>query len=348
MSKTAPWVFGNEKSRHKGILVETKIPEPWKVTYKKAELDWLVQLRDPQSADMDAIPAPEWKQVVKVKLDPITGELVYLTLGMVGTRYTLCQNEHAFGWFDKVTFEGAAIVKAAGHRDYGKVVWMIAERPMSFELYPGATVREQLILETSHNGSTSLSIHFSPHIIETGVPLVVALGKKGVVTEVKIRHTKSMDVKLETIHHVFDKENIFFQNWRNAILGEQGKPGLKQKIVTEGDVKKVIEKLFPAMSKKVEKDGQTEEVEEVSGRAEKARAAILERVQEQVETVKNAHELAGQPAPTEMTALDAFLGVSNYVALDKKTRNDGVSWVAATTGSGQVLRQKAFDLLCGL
>lgn len=344
----APWVFGNEASRHKGVSISSATPEPWKVAYKKAGLDWLVQLRDPQSADLDAIPAEEWKQVVKVVVDPVTLEKVYLTLGMVGLRYTICQNEHAFGWFDQVTFEGAAIVKAAGHRDYGKVVWMIAERPMTFELYPGATVREQLILETSHNGSTSLSISFSPHIIETGVPLVAATGQKGVVTSVKLRHTKSMEVKLKTIHNIFDKENVFFQNWRNAILGEQGKGGLKHRVVTSGELKSVVEKLFPAHKKKVEKDGKTEEIEEVSGKAEKARDAILARIDEQFETVKNAHEEAGQKPPSEPTALDAFIGVSNYIALDKRTRNNGESWVAATSGTGADLRQKAFDLLCGL
>src|ERR1700722_8350382 len=90
----APWVFGNEKSRHKGIAIESKTPLPWKEAYKLAGLNWSVALRDPQSADDDAIPADEWKQVVKIAVDAITQQKVYLTLGMVGLRYTLCQNEH--------------------------------------------------------------------------------------------------------------------------------------------------------------------------------------------------------------------------------------------------------------
>jgi hypothetical protein len=348
MTAKAPWVFGKADSRHHGVSLVSKEPEPWKVAYKKAGLDWKVQLRSPQSADLDAIAAPEWKQVVKVFEDPTTKEKAYLTLAMVGLRYTLCQNENAFSWFDQVTFEGSAIVKAAGHRDFGKIVWMVAERPFSFELYPGATVKEQLILETSHNGSTALTISFQPHIMETGVPVAFATGQKGVVTQVKIRHTKSMDVKLKTVHHIFDKENLFFQNWRNAILGEQGKGGLKHRVVTTAELKSVVERLFPAHSKKIEKDGKTEEVTEVSGKAEKARKLLLERIDEQFETVKNAHEAAGQTPPSEPTALDAFVGISNYAALDKRTRNQGESWVNATSGTGADLRQKAFDLLCGL
>jgi hypothetical protein len=344
---TAPWIFGNEKSRHKGVKIESGTLIPWKQAAKIAELDWKVELRDPQSADLDAIPADEWKQVVKVTHEAVTLSKKYRTLSMVGLRYTTLQNEDAFGWFDKVLMEGAAAIRAAGHRDHGKQVWMIAERPMSVELYPGVEVKEKLILETSHDGSTALRVRFAPHVHSTGVPVAIDLGKK-IVSEVRVRHTKSIGVKLDSIDKILDKEGIFFEAWRSAILGDNEKPGFIQKVVTESDMKKLVEKLFPAGKKKVEKDGKTEEIEEVSGRAEKARSLIQDRITEQQEARVKACMEAGKPTAEGVTALDAYLGVSSYVALDRRTRGEGNQWIAATFGSGADMRQRAFDLICGM
>ena len=348
----APWVFGTEDGKNRGTAVDGDNLQITAQAIHAGSLDWQVELRDPQSADTDAIPAPGWKQVVRV--DQPSGELsdsmlpsideimpVYRTLGMVKRRYKVLQNDKAFAFFDKVTLEGAATIRAVGHLNYGAMVWIIAERPQSMMLYAGEEIREHLVLTTSHDGSSAVHVRFAPYRVSTGTMLSVGLGRK-LVNEVKIRHTKSMEVKLETVENVLAAETNFFDRWRAALVGEQDKGGFAHRIVTQNDVTKVVENLFPAKKKKLA-DGTTQEV--ISGKAEKARSMILDRVNEQVESRQAAQEAAGEVPASGVTALDVFLGVSEYVAKDRKTRKEGNNWAVATFGSGADLRQEAFDLI---
>lgn len=346
----APWVFGTKEGKNRGVAVEGELQTAAQAI-KSGGLDWLVELRDPQSADTDAIPAPGWKQVVRVDedndlgiTDPALILKKYRTLGMVKSRYRVLQNEKAFGFFDKVTLDGAAIFRAVGHLNFGATVFLIAERPQTMELYAGEEIRENLILTTSHDGSSAVHVRFAPYRVSTGTMLSVGLGKK-LVNEVKIRHTKSMEVKLETVENVLAAETNFFDRWRAALLGEQGKPGFAHQIVSKDDIEKVVRELFPAKNKK-QADGSVKPV--VSGKAEAARSKILDRVKEQAEARAAAQEDAGEKVVSGTTALDVFLGVSEYVAKDRRTRKEGNNWVVSTFGSGADLRQDAFDLISGL
>jgi len=121
--------------------------------------------------------------------------------------------------------------------------------------------------------------------------------------------------------------------------------GFKQRLVTEDQIQKVVSGLFPAQ-RKLDEDGVP--FEKVSGKAEKARQLILDQIEKQEERARIAHADAGKQGPGGVTALDVFLGVSEYVAKDRTTKNEGNSWVAATFGTGADMRQKAFDLVSGL
>ena len=75
---------------------------------------------------------------------------------------------------------------------------------------------------------------------------------------------------------------------------------------------------------------------------------ILDRIEEQAEQAKKAYTDAGQETPNGTTQLDVFLGVSEYIAKDRKAKNEGNNWVVSTFGTGANMRQKAFDLISGL
>lgn len=353
VSKTSePWVFGTKKDRHRGTVIEA--PEGKVYTTEESivvgGLDWLVELRDPQSADDDKIPAKEWKQVVKVEL--LSGETegsivkTFRTLGIVKLRYKELQNRAAFRFFDRALIDGAATIVAVGHLDHGKRVWAVARRPVSMELAPGDVVHEHLILTTSHDGSSAVRVMFAPYRASTGTMLHVGQGRK-MRSEVKVRHTKSIDTKMQTVHNVLAAESDYFDRWRTALVGDTttGAKGFKQRVVTTSDIDKVVKTLFPA---KIKKDEEGKPYEEVSGKAQKARDLILSRIAEQEKARKEAHEKAGQDTPKDTTALDIFLGVSEYAAKDRKAKNEGNNWVVSTFGTGSQLRQEAFDLIAGL
>jgi hypothetical protein len=349
--KNKPWVFGARDQRHRGVEVEgdNKL-----LTVSQAivqgGLDWLVELRDPVTNDDDAVEAPEWRQVVKIEANGADDKgspiIERRTLGMVRGRYTILQNRAAFTFFDDATVVGAATIKAVGHLDHGRVVWAVAQRPETMELLPGDNISANMILLTAHDGSHAVKVMFNAYRGATGT----MLGFKGASrqkSEVRVRHTKSIDTRMRTLHNVLDAETGYFQRWRTALVGDDAKgiQGFKQRIVTQDEVAKVVDALFPA-KEKLDEDGKTSI--EVSGKAEKARELIQQRIEDQQKVAAEAYEKAGQKGPQGVTALDVFLGVAEYVGKDRTAKNEGNNWVVSTFGSGAQMRQKAFDLIAGL
>lgn len=350
-NKSEPWVFGAKDQRHRGVEIEEGQLLTVSDAIVKGGLDWLVELRDPISNDNDRIEADGWKQVVKIEgghpIGPETPDgIERRTLGMVKGRYTVLQNRAAFTFFDQATMEGAAIIKAVGHLDHGRVVWAVAKRPETMELMPGDAISQNLVLLTAHDGSHAVKVMFNAYRGATGT----MLGFKGAArqkVEVRVRHTKSVDARMRTLHNILDAGSGYFERWRTALVGneEKGIRGFKQRIVSQDEVSKVVNALFPAKPK-LDEDGKT--FEEVSTKAEKAREIIRDRIKEQQKVAAEAYEKAGQAGPQGTTALDVFLGVAEYVAKDRKAKNEGNNWVVSTFGSGAQMRQRAFDLIAGL
>jgi hypothetical protein len=166
-------------------------------------------------------------------------------------------------------------------------------------------------------------------------------------SQVRVRHTKSINLKMDVLHNVLAAETDYFDRWRAALVGDvtQGKQGFKSRVVTPDEVNKVVNTLFPSRKKK---DADGNDYEEVSGKAQKARDLILGRIAEQEKVRKEAYEKAQQEPIKGTTALDLFLGVSEYTAKDRKARNEGNNWVVSTFGSGADLREEAFSLIAGL
>ncbi len=343
-----PWIFGAKSERHRGVEITGEDGKLMTVSEAmlQGDLDWMVELRDPVSNDDDAIDGNGWKMVAKVEDVVVDGvaQKAYLNLGMVKGRYTLLQNRSAFRFFDNATMSGAAVIKAVGHLDHGRVVWAVAERPETMELVPGDVIHQNLVLVTAHDGSHAVKVMFTPYRSSTGTMLGVRSGTRQ-RTEVRVRHTKSIDTRMATLHNVLAAETGYFDRWRTALVGEDGNGGFKRRIVTTDEINSVINTLFPAQ-KKLDEDGKP--FEKISGKATVARGLILERIDEQREASRIAYGNSDQEAPNGPTALDVFLGVGEYVSKDRKAKNEGNSWVVSTFGTGANMRQKAFDLIAKL
>jgi len=342
-----PWVFGAPDNRHRGVQVDNGgQPRTVAEAIQQGGLDWMVELRDPISNDEDQVEADEWRQVVKCEDTLENGETVrrFKTLGMVKGRYTVLQNRDAFSFFDRATLEGAAIIKGVGHLDHGRVVWAIASRNDSIEIAPGDLIVPHLVLVTAHDGSHAVKVMFAPFRSATGTMLGVKSARK-MRPEMRIRHTKSVDERMLDLHNVIAAESDYFDRWRAALVGDEDTPGFKQRLVSEDQVRKVVSALFPARTK-VDEDGK--KYEDVSGKAEKARQLIVDRIVEQRKLSIQAHADAGETGPNGPTQLDLFLGVSDYIDKDRKAKNEGNNWVVSTFGTGAIMRQKAFDLIQAL
>lgn len=363
-----PWIFGKGSDRHFGVEAEGE-----KLTVTEAlvqgSLDWDVESRLAKTDDEDAIPATGYRQIVRVddlttdpnKVVPKDATIretsymgeeakkAYYTLGMVKGRYKIVPNAEAFTFFDNATFEGAAIIRAVGHLDFGRMVWAVAERPHTVALFPGDEIVSTLILATSHDGTSSLTASFIPHRKSSGAVLDIFGRQKAI----RIRHTKSANEKLKEAHLLLSKDVAFWNEWRARLLGEQDgcyqhgkdrKPALAKKIITTDDVQRVVKALLPAKRKKQE-DGSV--IETVPTRTKNARDMLEERFEQQVEERKAAQAEAGEPIEGP-TALDLFLGAAEYVNEDRLVKNKGNKWVASTFGTGSDFRKKAYNLIAGL
>ncbi len=363
-----PWVFGKGSDRHFGVQAENE-----KLTVTEAlvqgGLDWDVEARNPKTDDEDEIPATGYRQIVRTddlttdpdKVIPKGSKIVessfmgeeatkaYYTLGMVKGRYKTVNNRESFAFFDNATFEGAAIIRAVGHLDFGRMVWAVAERPHTVDLCPGDDIVSTLILTTSHDGTSSLVASFAPHRRKSGAVLDI-FGRQKVI---RIRHTKSANEKIKEAHLLLTKDAAFWNEWRARLLGEQDgcyqqgksrKPALAKKIITTDDVQRVVKALLPAKRKKQE-DGTV--VETVPTRTANARKMLIERYEQQIEERAVAQAEAGKDIEGP-TALDLFLGAAEYVNEDRVVKNKGNKWVAATFGTGSDFRKKAYNLIAGL
>jgi len=343
----APWVFGARSNRHRGVEIAND-GQPLTVTQaiQQGGLDWLVELRYPITNDDDSVEAPEWRQVIKIEDLVIDGKSTkaHRTLGMVKGRYRELQNRDAFKFFDRATLEGAAVIKAVGHLDHGRVVWAVAQRPETMELYPGDVIHQNLVLVTAHDGTHAVKVMFNPYRSSTGSMLGVKSARRQ-KTEVRCRHTASIDEKMADLHNVLAAESGYFDRWRAALVGTDEKEGFKQRIVSESEIKKVVAGLFPSQER-VDEDGNP--INKVSTRAENARQMILDRIEAQADAAQTAYKAAGEESPNGVTQLDVFLGVSEFVAKDRTAKNEGNQWVVSTFGTGASMRQKAFDLIQGL
>lgn len=128
----------------------------------QAGLDWSVSLHD-MTARYD-IPVSESESVTRnipvenkkavIKTTP-TGETT--SIGVVGNKYKVFQNNEIFSTLDSLIDSGAARYAAAGEYDGGAKVWMLMELPMEIQVAndPHAAF---LLARTSHDGSSSVII----------------------------------------------------------------------------------------------------------------------------------------------------------------------------------------------
>ena len=116
-------------------------------------------------------------------------------LGVVGSQYTVLQNEHAFDFFDAVTQDPhGPKYETAGSLWNGRKVWMLAKMPEMMEVVPGDDVAPYILLSNSHDGSSAIRIQFTPIRVVCQNTLNMAHGGNG--KTFKVRHSGDVLLKV--------------------------------------------------------------------------------------------------------------------------------------------------------
>jgi len=160
-------------------------------------------------ADAMSLASLDWNVEKRQLADPTTGTLVdaYGTfradtnamLGIFKEGYKIIQNRYAFDFIDALLeAENGAHYESAGALDGGRRVWAMASLPHDIRI--GLTddvTKTFLLFATSHDGSLGATCKLTSVRVVCNNTLSAALSQKSTGAVVKVKHTKSAEVRLE-------------------------------------------------------------------------------------------------------------------------------------------------------
>lgn len=157
-------------------------------------------------------------------------------LGSVGNSYQIVQNVEAFSFFDEFLHESDAIVQTAGALGKGEMVFISAKLPSYIKVAEKDLVEQYLLLSTSHDGSRSIEIMFTPIRVVCNNTLNAALSSSQ--SRIKIRHTSRAMDKLKEAHRIMG-----ITNERSQFMKELY-PKLANVRMDDREVKQYINNVF--------------------------------------------------------------------------------------------------------
>ena len=183
-----------------------------------AGLDWQVQLA-PCYADLNGqrIPLADTRATVREVWTP-DGVRVD-SLGVVGERYVPLQNRDAFAFFDSFVQSGEAEYEAAGSLKGGRLVWILARlvgEEAAVGTREGDTVRPYLLLSTSHDGTRSTSVAFTPIRVVCWNTLSASYRAETAQNSRRVKHTRGAADRLSEIRNTIDTARADFSAMRDA------------------------------------------------------------------------------------------------------------------------------------
>lgn len=167
-----------------------------------AGLNYLAQLQSIETTD--GTPIPHRKAVVRSD----SGDV----LGVVGNSYVPVQNHQAFGFLDAVVADGSLRYHTAGALGKGERVWMLAKLPDDIRVKGSDDITEKyLLLSNSHDGSSSLRVHFTPIRVVCANTLAIA-ARNGRGQGVSIIHKGDLTSKVRQAQEVLGLAQRFYDD----------------------------------------------------------------------------------------------------------------------------------------
>lgn len=267
-------------------------------------------------AEIDGIPvigqtAPEHKAIVRTSDGSV--------LGVVKNSYHIIQNSECFDFMDDVIGSGQAVYETAGSLREGKVIFMTVKLPDNAKVGDDQ-IEKYILLTSSHDGSLSLQVRWTPVRVVCMNTLGMALAGH-TDSMMKIRHTRNYGNKVEQAREVLKLTDHYYHVMEeefNRLLDEQ---------FNIGQMQTFAEQLLPA-------DG------EASTKTKNNRAKIVE-----------LFSLGRGNKAVANTKWAAFNAVTEYVDHFATTRKRGdtsdseARMNSAILGAGATLKQKAYNIL---
>lgn len=163
-------MFYLEETPWHGLGTRLLKPATAKEAIQAAQLDWKVRKEQVYANVGDArLAVPDTYAIIR------DGSKAPV-LGVVSKDYTPLQNEEAFGFFDPIVGENAAIYHTAGALGQGERIWLLAKLPGQMRITGDDVADKYLLLANSHDGKGSVQVKFTSVRVVCQNTLTLALG----------------------------------------------------------------------------------------------------------------------------------------------------------------------------
>lgn len=245
----------------------------------------------------------------------------------VGSDYEVVQNLHAFDFFDTIVQEyGGINYETAGALGYGETVFITAKLPEYIRVGRNDLVEQYLFLTTTHDGTGSMTIAFTPVRIWCKNTLNAAL--RNCSNAIKIRHTASAADKLKSAHKLLGLTNqlsteleAIFNRWSHVRIND---PQLKRLIQLAMSPNKETDELL-----------RTGKESELSSQFNNTVSAVLDYSLTSPTQLENT---------TKGTLFGFYNAVTGYYQNVRNYRDDEAKFHSIMGGTGLQRNQTAFDL----
>lgn len=250
-------------------------------------------------------------------------------LGVVGKDYNILQNQNAFSFFDAIVGgKDGILYETAGALGNGERAFITAKLPDYIRVGRNDCIEKYLFLTTTHDGTGSIQIAFTPVRIVCQNTLNAALKSYNHINSIKIRHTASANDKLKEAHkmlgitnHLSNELETIFNRWSRVRI-------------TDPEVKRLIQlAMVPSTEvyNKLKKGATDELSSHFNNMVESAfEYAMVSPTQ--------------QDTLTKGTLYGAFNSISGYFQNVKTYKDDESKFKSIMYGTGLQRGQTAFDI----
>ena len=243
-------------------------------------------------------------------------------IGVVGKEYQALQNVDAFMIADLITKRAGKFVYAGQFND-GERTWMLMDLQKAFDIN-GIKIERYMLIMNSHNGSTCLSL--MPVNLNMVNRTTVNVATDRYPVQFKVKHTTSLPTRVKDINSILDKTDT---EW-NLFENESRK--LCSKAMVPSQIDSFFKELIPTLNKAKPHPKATTMRDEMLKHFEYGSGNGVQGV--------------------KGTAWAMFNGICEYLEYKRPTRTFGNSdkvedqrAKSILFGSGQKMKQRAFDLL---
>ncbi len=136
-------------------------------------------------------------------------------LGVVGSRYTVLQNDDAFKWFEPYIESKLVKLHTAGSLQNGRRVWILAKVNGIFTVAKNDDLELFLLLSHSHDGSLQVDVGTTPIRVVCANTLRMA-HTDSASKLFKVKHGKNVKRSLEDLKHDIERILFGFETTLNA------------------------------------------------------------------------------------------------------------------------------------